>query len=176
MIENFLAEALCGYLKDKLWEINAAEPQELQKPYPGALNTRMMLTETASSPISEEPVRIKVFNGYLPPREHGEAQYPFASVILLSGEISTEQMSLCRTLISLGVYADDHSGHKDLLNLIRRTSNALLTLPDLTLNRRYVLSGPLKWSISQDDLDPFWLGSITAEWQFYAPQFPYQSY
>lgn len=180
MIENNLADALCRYLKEKLWDINAVEPAEMMEPLPGSLNTRMpLVTLNAGAEGGEdgegknEVPRIKIFNGYLPPRERGKSQYPFASVILLSGEIGTSQMSICRTLISLGIYAEDHEGHKDLMNLIRRTANALLTLPDLTLDQRYVLNSALNWSISQENLEPYWIGSITSEWQFYAPQFPF---
>lgn len=178
MIENNLADALCGYLEEKLWDINAVEPAEMMEPLPGSLNTRVPLAapmnaEAEGGEGKEKVPRIKIFNGYLPPRERGKSQYPFASVILLSGEIGTSQMSICRTLISLGIYAEDHEGHKDLMNLIRRTANALLTLPDLTLDQRYVLTSALNWSISQENLEPCWIGSITAEWQFYAPQFPF---
>ena len=168
MIEVNLSKALCKYLKGALANLNAVEPEKQNQPPPGSLNTRMMLNTLMQEEEETNP-EVKVFNGYVPPKDKDDSQFPYVSVILVSGTMEPSSACTCKTVIDCGVYAKDHQGHVDLMNLVRRISNALLTIPDLTLDQRYVLKPPLSWAISPEDLDPYWHGSITVEWQFYAP-------
>lgn len=167
MIENYLADALCEFLTQALADSYAVLPPKLGKP-PGMLNVQETEPpETQEDP--EEKPKIHIFNGYVPPKDPDEKVFPYASVILVSGTFG-ESSCTCKTVIDCGVYSKDDLGHKDLLNMIRRISQSLRLLPNRWLDNKYELTGSLTWTVSPENLKPFWHGMIIAEWQYYVPQ------
>ena len=167
MIENYLADALCEFLTQALAESYAVLPPKPGKP-PGMLNVQAEPQPETQEEAKEKP-KIHIFDGYVPPKEPDEKVFPYVSVILVSGVLE-ESSCTCKSVIDCGIYSKDDLGHKDLLNLLRRISQALRTLPYGYLADKYVLNGNISWTVTPENLKPYWHGSIVVEWKYYVPQ------
>lgn len=167
MIENYLSDELCKFLTKALADMYAVVPPKLGKP-PGTLNVGTEPEQEQQAETSENP-EIHIFDGLLPPKEPDEKLYPYVSVIVASGTFG-ETACTCKVVIECGIYSDDNLGHKDLLNLMRRISHALRTLPNYILVERFVLDKQISWSIPTENFKPYWHGALATDWQYYVPQ------
>lgn len=113
-----------------------------------------------------------VFNGYLPPKRSGVVDdFPFVVVRADEGKISrTDGEAETTVSIIIGCYTDEFDGHEYCINVMQRISAALSTLPDDTLDDRYILQDPIEWRLLEEQPYPQWQLDMSTTWKYCAPQ------
>lgn len=114
-----------------------------------------------------------VVNGYLPPKRKGpDDDFPFVLVRPISGQIDAGETTTSVAIV-IGCYSEEFDGHEHCLNVMSRIRNALCALPGSVLAKKYVLTRPVEWSLSEDQPYPLWQIDMTTTWQYRAPEYPF---
>lgn len=115
--------------------------------------------------------RVTIFEGFLPPKEPPDPGlvFPFCAIQALNGSINPERAE-CAVDLVFGVYSKESLGYQFAMNLLRHSANALLTMADLRLARRYVLSPYLTWNMEQEQPYPAWYATLHTSWNFVTPR------
>lgn len=111
-----------------------------------------------------------VFNGYLPPkRSNTQDDFPFVVVRADSGKSEREQTELSVSII-IGCYTDEFDGHEYCINVMTRIKNALLSMPNETLDNRFVLQYPIEWNLLSEQPYPQWQLDMSTKWIYRTPE------
>ncbi len=150
MVENLLAKAIRNFLAEKLKDF-------------------LLPCE-----IDGQGKSLQIINGYLPPRTTKEKVtdedlYPFVLVRPESAETDRES-TVVTVAIIIGTYSKEAIGHEYALNVMARIREALCTLPDLQLERKYQLEFPIKWEGYDSPAWPFWQIDMKTEWIIRSPK------
>lgn len=151
MIENNLAKALREFIKEAIKEFR--------------------LPVENPEPIKDGDIRApQVINGYLPPKRSGDKDdFPF---VIVRPERGTSERTATTITVSIiiGCYAESYDGHEYCLNVMARIRNALCSMPNNILAKKYVLSLPITWDMAQDQPYPQWQLDMSTQWEFNTPQ------
>ena len=114
---------------------------------------------------------VSVREGFLPAlRTRDSAQdFPFCLVRPVSGTINPEQTN-CAVDLIFGCYVKDDMGYQFAVNLMRHSANALLTLENLRLAKRYMLQPHMTWDLDQEQPYPAWYSVLHTSWSFVTPK------
>lgn len=150
MVENLLAKAIRTFLAEKLKDF-------------------LLPCE-----IDGQGKSLQIINGYLPPRTTKEKVtdedlYPFVLVRPESAETDRES-TVVTVAIIIGTYSKEAIGHEYALNVMTRIREALCTLPNLQLERKYQLEFPIKWEGYDSPAWPFWQIDMKTEWIIRSPK------
>lgn len=76
--------------------------------------------------------------------------------------------------ILAGAYDDspDCQGFRDVLEIVERVRQDLLTMPARVLDRRYRLEMPMKWYLFEDQPWPVFFGVLDTIWEIPRPMMP----
>ena len=119
---------------------------------------------------------LTVVDGYLD--RSGEDPSPFVLIrpksVSAEEEMTTGKVELivvCRNegKDHLGDITRPMSGYEDCLTIVHRIRRALMTLPNRVLDRRYVLSLPVSWTVHDADRFPYWQVDMTTSWEWHSP-------
>ena len=114
-------------------------------------------TDTAIEPQGYSPADI-------------ESNFPCV-IVKLDEATDREEGSLDATRVSvrflIGTYdeAPDCQGYRDVLNIIEKVRQDLLTMPDRTLDKRYRLEMPMKSYLFDEQAWPIYFGQIETVWE-----------
>lgn len=120
-----------------------------------------------------ELVHPAVINGFLPPNNRSESDYPCV-VIAFESSSADQETTEVEVRISICTYDEclDSDGkelypikaHEDGLNAASRIRLALKTLPNGVLDRRYVLQLPIEVQNTGIDDYPYWQVNMKTRW------------
>lgn len=114
-----------------------------------------------------------VFIGDLPLNRMGEGaekQFPFVIIRATKGQVShTEGMQETTVALIIGCYSDEFEAYALCINVMQRITAALSTLPNDTLDNRYILQDPIDWNVFQDPAPQCQIDLYT-KWQYCSPQ------
>jgi hypothetical protein len=118
----------------------------------------------------------RVINGYLPPKrtKRDEDDFPFIVVRAEGGTCNSESTETQVSII-IGCYSQEVVGHEYCINVMTRIKEAITSLPNGTLAKRYVLEYPITWDMVADQPYPQWQLDMSTKWLFQTPiaQFGY---
>lgn len=112
----------------------------------------------------------KVYDGYLPPKrsEKGD-DFPLIIVRPESATSDREETEVSVAII-VGCYTEEFDGHEYCLNVMTRIRNALASMENGVLAKKYVLKFPITWNIVPEQPWPQWELEIDTKWCFNTPQ------
>lgn len=119
------------------------------------------------NPDNEE-TKLNIYKQNLPQRDSDDdiSQYPYIIVRLADGEV-TDVTSLHRikVLFIIGVYDDalENRGEQDVIKVIQKTLDNFKKYP--IIDRKFELSFPIRWTIHDEDVYPFFFGGIETYWE-----------
>lgn len=122
--------------------------------------------------MEKTPRAPKVHDGYLPPKrsEPGD-DFPF--VIVRPDAATTERTATEVTVsIIIGCYAkeEEYDGYEYCLNVMTRIRNALTSMENGILAKKYVLNFPISWNNVPEQRWPQWQLDMETKWSFNTPQ------
>ena len=146
MIEQELVKSLREFIKDAVKDFRL--PVETEK----------------------KPRAPKVYDGYLPPKrsENGD-DFPLIIVRPESATTEREETEVSVAII-VGCYTEEFDGHEYCLNVMTRIRNALTSMENGILAKKYVLKFPITWNIVPEQPWPQWELEIDTKWCFNTPQ------
>ena len=107
-----------------------------------------------------------VINGYLPPkRSTSEEDFPFILVRPESAESDNTSTEVTVSII-FGCYSKEFDGYENCLNAMSILRDALLSLPDLTIEKKFQLRDQIQWKGYAEQPYPFWQVDMTTHWLF----------
>lgn len=111
-----------------------------------------------------------VVDGFLPPkRANWNDDFPFVIVRPKTGQIDMGETDITVSII-IGCYTEEMDGHRHCLNVASRIRNALTTLPNQTLARRFILGFPFKWTCHDEQPYPLWQVDMETRWTMKTPE------
>lgn len=145
MVENHLVEALRAYLAKAL--------EDFRLP--------------AKSGEHRPP---QIVEGFLPPKRSSTIDdFPFVIVRPKNGIIQAGETEISVSLI-VGCYTEEMDGYRHCMNVASRIRNALTMLPNQTLDRRFQLAFPLRWTCHDDQPFPQWQIDMETQWVTRTPE------
>ena len=112
----------------------------------------------------------RVINGYLP-QKRSEAEDDFPFIVVRPDEATSTRESTSVTVsIIFGAYSESPDGYEHCLNMVSRVRTALMAMPFLRLDDRYILEDELSWSNFSEQAWPYWQVDMTTKWTFISPQ------
>lgn len=115
----------------------------------------------------------KVFNGYLPYKDEDVEAYgrDFPFIVVRPEEAaSTRDSTIVTVSLTFGAYSQRTDGYEHCLNMVSRVRNALMSMPFLTLDDRYLLEDGITWRGETDQPKPYWFVVMTTRWIYRSPQ------
>lgn len=114
------------------------------------------------------PLRdVKVVEGFLPPkRSSDEDDFPCV-VVRADGGSSGFGAQQTKVSLIVCVYSKDDTachGWQEAMDLKTHIQTLLQSMPDATLERKYQLRGEISWSMSSEQLLPFWQLDMETTW------------
>ena len=145
MVENHLLDALRAYLEKELSAFRLpAQSGEHRPP--------------------------QIVDGFLPPkRSNWNDDFPFVIVRPRTGQVEMGETDITVSII-IGCYTEEMDGHRHCLNVASRIRNALTTLPNQTLDRRFILAFPFKWTCHDEQPYPLWQVDMETRWTTNTPE------
>ena len=92
--------------------------------------------------------------------------YPYIVVKLADGEVIDEtSLHKIKVLFIVGVFDDalDNQGDKDIVSIIQKMMEGLQKNP--IIEKKFTLSYPLRWTIHEEDVYPFYFGGVETYWE-----------
>ena len=128
-------------------------------------------------PVEKGEIRPpQVINGFLPPKQYiqpnqseREDDFPFVVVRPDKAETDSGKTEVTVSII-IGCYSKDFDGYEYCLNVMSRIRNALSSMKNGVLDKKYILQFPFEWDIVPEQPWPQWQVDITTRWVFNAPQ------
>ncbi len=177
MVELELCRALRSFITDAVKDLQlpVEPPQQIldADDYPEDEETPETPPEEPSP--TEEYANCRtptVINGYLPPKENDVDRgkdFPFI-VVRPDEATSTRESTVATVSIIFGAYSQTSDGYEHCLNMMTRVRNALMSMPFLTLNERYILEDEVTWRNLSEQPYPYWQIDMTTKWTFISPQ------
>ena len=166
MTQVELLEALKKFLDDALKDINLFAPKNLSVAPIGSLKVTQPLAEELPQIEVDTPVKVNVFEGFVPSAKKDDSYFPYVSIFILEGS-TNGRCSTAKIQLDLGVYApNEEEGIKPLLNLLQRLLFSLNTLENYILDKKFTLNPEITWQIAGEDTRPYYNASIFTTWQF----------
>ena len=166
MTQVELLEALKKFLDDALKDINLFAPKNLSVAPIGSLKVTQPLAEELPQIEVDTPVKVNVFEGFVPSAKKDDSYFPYVSIFILEGK-TNGQCSQVKIQFDLGVYSkNEEEGIKPLLNLLQRILYGLNTIENHILDSKFTLDTNINWQVSSDDTRPYYNASIFTTWQF----------
>ena len=110
-----------------------------------------------------------IFDGYVPRKRSADGEdFPFVLIRPTGGSAGDEESSIDVKII-VGCASQDDNGYRYAINVAERIRIALVALPDRMLDRRFMLTMPVKWDLSDDQPWPSWLLSMDTQWTTRTP-------
>ena len=115
-----------------------------------------------------DPVPLNIYAQALPQEGNGDlgVYAPYLVVQLISGkqddEIGPEN---AKVILNIGIhsYEPENQGHKYILNIIETIKQHLFL--KRTFGGKYTVVMPFEWQINDDDIWPYFVGSIESHWE-----------
>ena len=164
MTEMELIESLKSFLETTLQDINQESPSTDIEPHVGSLRTVKLLK---TKEITNTDVKVNIYNGFVPTKAQNKSVFPYISIFLTGGDVDIERCN-CKVQFDIGVY--DENDNRSLFNIIRRILNALSSLDNWTLDKKFVLNFPFSWTVLDENKHPYHQASILTSWSWYAPR------
>ena len=110
-----------------------------------------------------------VFDGFVPRKraENGD-DYPFVLIRPTGGRAGDEESSI-QVRIIIGCASQEDNGYRYVMGVAERIRIALAALPDRMLERRFMLTMPVEWQLSDEQPWPAWLLSMDTTWTTRTP-------
>lgn len=128
-------------------------------------------TKDAPGPGKKEKVlkAPQIINGFLPPkRANDNDDFPFVLVRPEQGTTDRGSEEI-KVNIIIGCYSEEYDGFEFGINVMERIKAAISQLPAETLENRYQMRYPIKWSMANDQPYPQWQIDIETTWVMNAP-------
>lgn len=112
----------------------------------------------------------QIVNGFLPPkRSTDNDDFPF---VLVRPEqcTSDRESEEVRVNIIVGCYSEEYDGYEYGVNVIERIKEKICTLPAETLDKRYQMRYPIKWTMVPEQPWPQWQIDMETIWIFNSPR------
>lgn len=111
----------------------------------------------------------QIFNGFLPPKRSGSKDdFPFVLVRPISCEMNRGSQEI-RVVIFVGCFSEEFDGYEYCVNVCERICEKIATLPDETLNKKYQMSYPIRWTEPEEQPYPQWQFEIETTWVYNSP-------
>ncbi|MBT2717548.1 hypothetical protein [Bacillus sp. ISL-57] len=132
------------------------------------LKTRLeaeFANRTFKNPNNQD-VPLNVFEQHLPQKKKEDLSlYPYVIIQLSEGtqvtEVSSEDIKI---MFIIGIYDIDSSnqGYREVTRIINRITTNLTLNP--LVNRKFEMNYPIKWTIYEEDVAPYFFGGIETTW------------
>src|SRR5690606_2512931 len=99
------------------------------------------------------------------------SHYPYVLIKLSEGELENETSPhRIKVLFVIGVFDDsyDNQGYKDVVIILQKLLAGLNEKP--MIDKKFILTHPLRWAIYDDDVYPFYFGGVETFWETNAHQ------
>lgn len=122
--------------------------------------------------FEKKPRAPKIINGYLPPKrsEKGD-DFPF---VVVRPDAATCEREVTEVTVSIiiGCYAkeEEYDGYEYCMNVMTRIRNALTSMENGTLAKKYMLNFPISWNNVTEQPWPQWQLDMETKWRFNTPQ------
>lgn len=112
----------------------------------------------------------RIVNGFLPPKRSTDLDdFPF--VLVRPEQCTTDRESEeVRVNIIVGCYSEEYDGFEYGVNVVERIKEKICTLPAETLDQRYQMRYPIKWTMVPEQPWPQWQIDMETIWIFNSPR------
>ncbi len=112
----------------------------------------------------------RIVNGFLPPKRSTDLDdFPF--VLVRPEQCTTDRGSEeIRVSIIVGCYSEEYDGFEYGVNVVERIKEKICTLPSETLDQRYQMRYPVKWTMVPEQPWPQWQIDMETIWIFNSPR------
>lgn len=112
----------------------------------------------------------QIVNGFLPPKRSTDLDdFPF--VLVRPEQCTTDRESEeVRVNIIVGCYSEEYDGFEYGVNVVERIKEKICTLPAETLDQRYQMRYPIKWTMVPEQPWPQWQIDMETIWIFNSPR------
>lgn len=112
----------------------------------------------------------QIVNGFLPPKRSTDLDdFPF--VLVRPEQCTTDRESEeIRVSIIVGCYSEEYDGFEYGVNVVERIKEKICTLPAETLDQRYQMRYPVKWTMVPEQPWPQWQIDMETIWIFNSPR------
>lgn len=166
MIEVFLNEAVCDFVKEIVKNFRLEKPPRVLERKPGSLYDESD-PNTHSDPDGVTP--ITVYNGWLPLKESDVDSFPFVTVRAVSGSVVSGRSDTV-VEIMVGTFSRDAQAYRDCVNVMHRIMEQLTLLKNNILQKKYIRQDEMTWEMPFDQKEPYFAGVITTHWQMYSTE------
>ncbi|MFS0766040.1 hypothetical protein [Peribacillus phoenicis] len=132
------------------------------------LKTRLeavFANRTFKNPNNQD-VPLNVFEQHLPQKKKEDLSlYPYVIIQLNEGtqvtDVSSEDIKI---MFIIGIFDNDSSnqGYREVTRIINRITTNLTLNP--LVNRKFEMNYPIKWTIYEEDVAPYFFGGIETTW------------
>lgn len=117
----------------------------------------------------QEYTGLNVYEQHLPQLDGDAGEislYPYIIIKLADGEMNDETSPhRVKVLFIVGVFDDDldNHGYQDVSAVIQKLTEELQKQP--VVNEKFILSYPMRWTIYEEDVYPFFFGGVETYWE-----------
>jgi hypothetical protein len=117
---------------------------------------------------NNEEITINIYKQNLPQLDADDdiSLYPYILVKLADGEIAdVTSLHKIKVLLIIGIFDDslESQGDQDVLNVIQKVLDDFKKNP--LIDNKFDLSYPVRWTIHEEDVYPFFFGGIETYWE-----------
>ncbi|MGE6379551.1 hypothetical protein [Peribacillus muralis] len=120
---------------------------------------------TFKSPNNQD-VPLNIFEQHLPQKKKEDLSlYPYVIIQLNEGtQISDSSSEEIRIMFIIGIFDHDNfnQGYREVTRIINRITTNLIENP--IVKKKFEMNYPLKWSIYEEDVAPYFFGGIETTW------------